>query len=52
MPHNQPDHPSLNSKPGCIKVVDTFRIEASLKGSAAAEDGAVQELSDKAQEAA
>jgi len=25
MPHNRPDHPSLNSKPGCIKVVDTFR---------------------------
>jgi len=25
MPHNRPDYPSLNSKPGCIKVVDTFR---------------------------
>ena len=25
MPHNQPDYPSLNCKPGCIKVVDTFR---------------------------
>ncbi len=28
MPHNRPDHPSLNSKPGCIKVVDTFRADA------------------------
>jgi len=25
MPHNRPDYPSLNSKPACIKVVDTFR---------------------------
>ncbi len=25
MPHNRPDYRSLNSKPGCIKVVDTFR---------------------------
>jgi len=25
MPHNRPDQPSLNSKSGCIKAVDTFR---------------------------
>ena len=22
----KPEHPSLNSKPGCLKVVDTFRL--------------------------
>jgi len=25
MPHNRLDYPSLNSKPGYTKVVDTFR---------------------------
>jgi len=52
MPHNRPDHPSLNSKPGCIKVVDTFRaavaedlVGAAMEGVAVVQAATVPLLS-------
>jgi len=47
MPHNRPDYPSLNSKPGCIKVVDTFRlmrVRASIGAGAAAPSTILRKL--------
>jgi len=46
MPHNRPDYPSLNSKPGCIKIVDTFRgVSGFLVTGEAEAVTAVEQLS-------